>query len=76
MGLYQNEQGVFACLALLKIVYLFIRVIELIVGTRLPRGDKYRQTGKDTINAMHNMMHDHAMEKMSVSPNATITRVV
>ena len=33
VGLYQNEQGGFACLALLKIVKLFIGVIELIVGT-------------------------------------------
>ena len=33
MGLYRNEQGGFACLALLKIVYFFIGVIDLIVGT-------------------------------------------
>ena len=33
MGLYQNEQGGFACLALLKIVYLFIGVIDLIIET-------------------------------------------
>ena len=33
VGLYRNEQGGFACLALLKIVYFFIGVIELIVGT-------------------------------------------
>ena len=33
MGLYRNEQGGFACLALLKIVELFNSVIELIVGT-------------------------------------------
>ena len=33
VGLYQNEQGGFACLALLKIVQFFIGVIELIVGT-------------------------------------------
>ena len=35
VGLYQNEQGGFACLALLKIVYFFIGVIDHIVGTRL-----------------------------------------
>ena len=33
MGLYQNEQGGFACLALLKIVLFFIGVIDQIVGT-------------------------------------------
>ena len=33
VGLYRNEQGGFACLALLKIVKFFIGVIELIVGT-------------------------------------------
>ena len=46
MGLYQNEQGGFACLALLKIVYLFIGVIDLIVGRRLLRGDNYQQQGR------------------------------
>ena len=35
VGLYQNEQGGFACLALLKIVYFLIGVINHIVGTRL-----------------------------------------
>ena len=33
VGLYRNEQGGFACLALLKILYFFIGVIELIVET-------------------------------------------
>ena len=33
MGLHRNEQGGFACLTLLKIVYLFIGVIDLIVET-------------------------------------------
>ena len=63
MGLYQNEQGGFACLALLKIVQFFIGVIELIVERRLLRGDNHRQTRGNTINAMHNMMHDHDMAK-------------
>ena len=58
VGLYQNEQGVFACLALLKMIELFIGVNELIVGTRLLKGDKYQQTRKNTINAMLNMLHD------------------
>ena len=35
VGLYRNEQGGFACLALLKIVYFFIGVIDHIVGTCL-----------------------------------------
>ena len=33
VGLYRNEQGGFACLALLKIAKLFISVIDQIVGT-------------------------------------------
>ena len=55
------NKGGFAFLALLKMIYLFIVVIELIVGTRLLKGDKYQQTRKNTVNAMHNMMHDHDM---------------
>ena len=57
MGLYRNEQGGFACLALLKILYFFIGVTDHIVETRLSRGDRYRQQRRNTINAMHNMMH-------------------
>ena len=33
VGFYRIEQGGFACLALLKIIYLFIGVIDHIVGT-------------------------------------------
>ena len=33
VGLYRNEQGGFACLALLKIIQFFIGVIDHIVGT-------------------------------------------
>ena len=44
VGLYQNEQGGFACLALLKIVYLFIGVIELIVGTTSTKGEQLPAT--------------------------------
>ena len=52
VGLYRNEQGGFACLALLKIVKFFIGVIELIVGnTAIERG-QYRQQRGNTINAM------------------------
>ena len=57
VGLYRNEQGGFAFLALLKIVYLFIGVIELIVGTRLLKGNNTGKHRRNTINAMHNMMH-------------------
>ena len=63
MGLYRNEQGGFACLALLKIVYFFIGVIELIVGsTSIERGQIPATEKENTINAMRNMMHDHDME--------------
>ena len=59
MGLYQNEQGGFACLALLKIVYFFIGVIDHIVGTRLTeRGQA--PTNKEETQSMqcNNMMHE------------------
>ena len=39
VGLYQNEQGGFACLALLKIIYFFIGVNDHIIGiTSIERG--------------------------------------
>src|SRR3954466_13443776 len=62
VGLYRNEQGGFACLALLKILYLFIGLIELIVGsTSIERGQIPATDKENTINQMHNMMHDHDM---------------
>ena len=62
MVLYRNEQGGFACLALLKIVWLFIGVIELIVENHVYReGTTSGNKEGNTINAMHNMMHDHDM---------------
>ena len=61
VGLYRNEQGGFACLALLKIVYLFIGVIDLIVRTTSIERGQTPANKKNTINAMHNMMHDHDM---------------
>ena len=57
MGLYLDEQGGFACLALMKIVYLFIGVIELIIGTTPTEREQIPATKKNTINAMHKMMH-------------------
>ena len=62
MGLYRNDQWV-ACLALLKIT------LSLHQCQRShPRYHVYREgtdTGntENTINAMHNMMHDHDMAK-------------
>ena len=62
MALYQNERGVFACLALLKIVYFFIGVIELIVGTtsigrgQIPANKEEHNQCNATI-----MMHDNVM---------------
>ena len=62
MGLYRNEQGGFTCLALLKILLLFIGVIKLIVGSTSIEREQIPATEKEnTINAMHNMMHDHDM---------------
>ena len=64
VGLYRNEQGGFACLALLKIT------LSLHQCQRShPRYHVYREgtntgnTEGNTINAMHNMMHDHDMAK-------------
>ena len=47
VGLYRNEQGGCACLALLKIVYLFIGVIDLIVGTTSTEGEQTPATEKE-----------------------------
>ena len=56
------NKGFFACLALPKIVYLFISVIELIVGTTsIERGQIPATEKENTISAMHNMMDDHDM---------------
>ena len=64
VGLYRNEQGGFACLALLKIT------LSLHQCQRShPRYHVYREgtntgnTEGNTINAMHNMMHDHDIAK-------------
>ena len=63
-------------MALLKMIYLFIGVIELIVGTRPSRGNNHRQQRRNTINAVHKMMHDHDMAIGVCWPNATTTRWV
>ena len=47
MGLYRNEQGGFACLALLKIVKLFISVIDHIVGTSSTKRGQTPATEKE-----------------------------
>ena len=60
MGLYQNEQGGFACLELLKILYLFIGVIDLIVGTTSIERGQTPATEKELNHHMtifNNMMH-------------------
>ena len=60
MGLYQNEQGGFACLALLKIVKLFIGVIEFIAGSTSTEGGQTPATEKEHNQHMtifNNMMY-------------------
>ena len=64
MGFYRNEQGGFACLALLKIT------LSLHQCQRSQRRNIVYREGTDTgnkeeftINAMHNMMHAHDMAK-------------
>ena len=42
---------------------------------RLPKGDKYRQTEKNTINAMHNMMHAMTWQYAVVWANATSSKL-
>ena len=59
MGLYGNEQGGFACLALLKIIKLFIGVIELIIGTTSIERGQIPATEKETQSMQcNNMMHE------------------
>ena len=64
--LYQNEQGGFACQALMKIVYLFISVIELIVGTTSTERGQIPATEKkhNQFNAQYDELSGHG--KMSV----------
>ena len=63
MGLYRNEQGGFACLALLKIVYLFIGINDHIVGTTSTEGEQHRQRQKkhDQCNAQYDAFYDMAI---------------
>ena len=62
VGLYRNEQGGF-CLSGTSEDSNSSSSVSSITSSkpRLSRGDKHRQTRKNTINAMHNMMHDHDM---------------
>ena len=62
MGLYQNEQGVFTCLALLKIALSLHQCQRSHHRYHVYReGTNTGNTEGNTINAMHNMMHDHDM---------------
>ena len=64
MGLYRNEQGGFACLALLKIALSLHQCQRSQRPNNVYRGEQIPATEKEnTINAMHNMMHDHDMAK-------------
>ena len=63
VGLYQNGQGGFACLALLKIEYFFIGFIDHIVGiTSIERGQIPANTEKhDQCNAQYDACYDMAI---------------
>ena len=62
VGFYRNEQGGFALPGTSEDSIESSSVSTITTSEhRLPRVDKYRQTRKNTINAMHNMMHDHDM---------------
>ena len=67
MGFYRNEQGGFACLALLKITLSLHQCQRSHHRDHVYReGTNTGNTEGNTINAMHNMMHDHDMVKMNV----------
>ena len=58
MGLYRNEQGGFACLALLKIALSLHQCQRSQRRNIVYReGTNTGNTEGHTINAMHNMMH-------------------
>ena len=62
VGLYRNEQGGFACLALLKIVIALHRCHQTHRRNHVYReGTNTGNREGNTINAMHNMMHAHYM---------------
>ena len=64
VGLYRNEQGGFACLALLKITLSLHQCQRSHHRYHVYReGIITDNTEGNTINAMHNMMHDHDMAK-------------
>ena len=77
VGLYRNEQGGFACLALLKITLSLHQCQRSHHRYHVYReGTNTGNTEGNTINAMHNMMHDHDMAKMNVFwANATSNRL-
>ena len=67
MGFYRNEQGGFACLALLKITLSLHQCQRSQRRNIVYReGTNTGNTEGNTINAMRNMMHDHDMAKMNV----------
>ena len=64
VGSYRNEQGGFACLALLKIALSLHQCQRSHHRYHVYReGTNTGNTEGNTINAMHNMMHDHDMAK-------------
>ena len=64
VGFYRNEQGGFACLALLKIALSLHQCQRSHHRYHVYReGTNTGNTEGNTINAMHNMMHDHDMAK-------------
>ena len=62
MGMYRNEQGGSACLALLKIALSLHQCQRSHRRYRVYReGTNTGNTERNTINEMHNMMHAHDM---------------
>ena len=62
MGLYRNEQGGFACLALLKIALSLHQCQRSHRQNHVYReGTNTGKQGRTQSMQMHNMMHDHDM---------------
>ena len=72
MGLYRNEQGGFACLALLKIALGLHQCQRSQRRYNVYRaGTNTRNRERNTINAMHNMMHAMTWQYECVLANAS-----
>ena len=76
MGLYRNEQGGFACLALLKIALSLHQCQRPHHRYHVYReGTNTGNTEGNTINAMHSMMHAMTWQYECVLANASSNKL-